>query len=107
MFTADASQTNEGLFVQVMPVGGTVSNFSVAIELPPGNAPDAWQFIVRLNLADTALSCSISGTNTTCASNPALSVVFQAGDRISIRAQGTNDPPDAEMRWTARFASTP
>ena len=54
-----------------------------------------------------AVTCSISGTDTSCSSDPALSVVFQAGDKISIRAQGTADPDDAVMRWTARFDSSP
>jgi hypothetical protein len=107
MFNANTSPTNETLIEQVMPVGGTVSLFNVAIEFPPGNAPDAWQFFVRLNGVDTALTCSMILTATTCSSDPAVSAVFQAGDKISIRALGTNNPPDATMRWTARFDSSP
>jgi len=107
MFTTDASQTDELPFQQVMPVGGTVSRLNVAIEVPAGIAPNAWQFFVGLNGVDTAVTCSISGTDTSCSSDPALSVVFQAGDKISIRAQGTADPNDATMRWTARFDSSP
>jgi collagen triple helix repeat protein len=107
MFTGDSSQTDESLVDQVMPVGGTLSLLNVAIEIPAGNAPNAWQFFVRRNGVDTEVTCSISGTVTTCSSDPAQSVVFQAGDKISIRAQGTADPTDAEMRWTAKFVSSP
>ena len=89
-----------------MPAGGTVTHLHVAVENAPGLLDD-WQFFVRLNGADTEVTCTVSNTDTTCTSDPALEAVFQEGDMITIRAVGINNPPDTEMRWTARFTANP
>ena len=105
MFTTESNPTIEAAVQQLMPIGGAVSDLNVLIDVAAGT--DAWQFVLRLNGVDTAVTCSITGTAISCASAPGVAVVFRAGDRLSIRAVGTNDPPDATMQWTAKFVSTP
>jgi hypothetical protein len=90
---------------QVMPIGGTLSNFYVRLDGSPG-ASNSYLFRVRKNSADTSVVCTIAGTSKDC-SDQSNSVAFTAGDLISIEVAPSSDPIARTMRWTAKFAPDP
>ncbi|MGD1118325.1 MAG: hypothetical protein ABR886_02420 [Dehalococcoidales bacterium] len=102
MFESNRS-TVEGENQQLMPVAGTLSNFYVTLNGSPGT--NHWYtFVVRKNGADTTVTCTISGTNTT-GSDLTHSVSFTAGDYISIMSTPSAANPTArQMLWTAQFS---
>jgi len=99
LFLDDAS-TTEAPALQSMAIGGSLDNFNVRLSTAPGTG-DSYTFTVRLNEANTALSCTISGSATSCSDTGAVAVT--AGQAISILVDPTNDPASAEVRWTATF----
>lgn len=101
MFESNRSQV-ENENQQFMPVAGTVSNFYVILNGSPGN--NHWYtFVVRKNGADTPVTCTIAGTNTT-GSDLTHSVSFAAGDYISIMVTpSAANPTGRVMLWTAKF----
>jgi FlaG/FlaF family flagellin (archaellin) len=88
---------------QFMPVAGTVSNFYVTLNGSPGI--NHWfTFVVRKNGADTPVTCTISGTDTT-GFDLNNSVSFAAGDYISIMSTpSAANPTGRSMLWTAKFS---
>jgi FlaG/FlaF family flagellin (archaellin) len=102
MFESNRSQV-ENENQQFMPVAGTVSHFYVILNGSPGN--NRWYtFVVRKNGADTPVTCTIAGTNTT-GSDLTNSVSFAAGDYISIMSTpSAANPTGRSMLWTAQFA---
>jgi len=88
---------------QFMPVAGTLSNFYVTLNGSPGS--NRWYtFVVHKNGADTPVTCTIAGTNTT-GSDLTNSVSFAAGDYISIMSTpSAANPTGRLMLWTAQFS---
>lgn len=70
---------------------GNISNLWVSCTGSPG-AGVTYTFTVRKNNADTALSCTVVGTNTT-GSNTGTSVAFSAGDVWSVSFATTGGAP--------------
>ena len=88
---------------QFIPVAGTLSSFYVTLNGSPGT--NHWfTFVVRKNGADTPVTCTIAGTNTT-GSDLSNSVSFAAGDYISIiSTPSAANPTGRSMLWTAQFS---
>jgi hypothetical protein len=100
MFNAGVSAT-ESETQQFMPVAGTISEFYVNLDGSPGSG-NSYTFVVRKNGADTPVTCTISGTDTT-GYDLTNSVDFDAGDLISVRVTPFSNPTARSMRWTAKF----
>jgi hypothetical protein len=94
--------TTEGPAQNTIPLAGTISSFYVRISGNPG-AANSYDFVVRINGADTALVCSIADNATTC-SDTTHSVAVSAGALIAIHATGNSNPTGRTMQWSALFA---
>ncbi len=104
MYDSYVSET-EAENQQFMPVDGAVSNFYVILNDSPGSGK-SYTFVVRKNGADTPVTCTISGTDTT-GSDLTNSVNFNAGDYISIMSTPSEaDPSQPTMRWTASLTGS-
>jgi hypothetical protein len=84
----------------IIPAAGTVKNFYVLAQQGPGTG-NSWTMTVRKNSTDTSVTCTISGTNTTC-SDKSHTAVFAAGDLISVGVTG--DGGAKPGTWSAVFA---
>jgi len=105
MFNSYRSATESDV-EQVMPVAGTLSNLYVRLDGTAGAAASgrSYTFTVRKNTADTAVTCTILETATSC-SDATNSVAFSAGDLISVKSVPSATAPTARaMRWSATFA---
>ncbi|HTY43000.1 MAG TPA: hypothetical protein VMH79_14090, partial [Thermoanaerobaculia bacterium] len=100
MFAGNQSST-ERLVQNIMPRAGTVEDFYIFIETAPGGTA-SWTFTLRKNGADTALTCTVSGTNQIC-SDTTHSVTFAAGDLVSVREASANGPSNTAGQWTATY----
>jgi hypothetical protein len=70
----------------------TLKAIYAEMDVAPDNGPgvDSYQFTLRKNGADTALSCTISDTNTTC--NASVDVTIAAGDLLALELTPSNAP---------------
>ncbi len=96
---------NENSVQNIMPTAGTIKNLWAFIEAAPG-VGSSWTFTIRKNGVDTAVACTVTGTgaaNQKC-SDTTHSVVFAAGDLISVRESSTGAPATGAGQWTAVFA---
>lgn len=75
----------------LIPTSGKLKNLYVAMDVDPGDAPEAYTFMVRLNDGDTALTCSIVADNITC-NDVAHEVAVLPGDVVTIRAVPVSNP---------------
>jgi len=83
-------------------VGGTLSTFQVSIDTAPG-AGASITFTIRKNAVDTAVSVTISDTDTT-GEYTGAGVVFTAGDRIVVKSTQTNSPAlPTYQRWSLLY----
>jgi len=102
--------SEESKTLQIMPFNITLRNFNVRVNNSPGSAK-SYTFTVRKNNVDTALTCTISDSNTSC-SDTSNNVNFNASDRLSIKvvpnpSSTTNGPSFTTGHWTAEYAPTP
>ena len=99
-----ANSGSEGNVQEVMPIGGTLANLSVNINVAGGSGT-SWTFTIRKKSGvsatqSTTVLCSISGTGTSCNSG-ATSVTFAAGDLLSLQVVPTKEPSGwSTMRWS-------
>lgn len=77
--------------VIIMPFGGTFDNLKVINDSAPGNLK-SYTYTMRLNSADTAITCQIIGASTTTSSDTAHSFSFVAGDRVNIKTVSSGTP---------------
>jgi hypothetical protein len=101
MFNSGVFANAEATAQQFMPVAGTLSNFYVHLSGSPGNGR-SFTFFVRVDGADTVVTCSVSDANTSC-SDTTHSVAIGAGSLIAIRAVATGNPTARSFGWTALF----
>ena len=96
---------NETAVNQIMVIPGELSYLYVRLDNSPGGTT-SYTFTVRKNGVDSTLSCTIIGSATSCMDiDPSHSLIFDAGDLISIKAVPSSPNPAARaMRWTAKFA---
>jgi hypothetical protein len=102
IFSSLPRSATEADVAQILPVGGTLSNFNVVLNGSPG-ASDSYAFTIRKNsTTDTSVTCTISGTATTCSDN-SNSASFSAGDRVSIKVSASGGPTPRRMGWTGKL----
>lgn len=95
---------NENKISSLAPIDGTISNLIVKLQLAPGSGCSRI-FTLRVNGVDTALTVTISGTNTTGQDN-SNTVSITAGDRISLSETSVNSPnPGGNPGWTTLGAA--
>jgi hypothetical protein len=83
----------------IIPAAGTVKNLYVLAQQGPGTG-NSWTMTVRRNSNDTSVTCTISGTSTTC-SDTSHTAVFAAGDLFSISVTGSGGAKPGV--WSAVF----
>ena len=97
-----ATGTETGAQAPVPPgTGLTARDLSVQIKVAPGVGKSV-KFIFRKNLTDTALTCTIAGTATTCQTGEATSVPLAGGDLINMRAEPTGTPTATAATYSMR-----
>lgn len=85
---------------------GTFRNFKVKLSAAPG-AGTSWTFTVMKNGSATSLQVVISGASDTEGLDSANEVSFAVGDRIALRAAGTNTPANVfATGWSLEFEAT-
>lgn len=103
--STDVNTTRSGFFSQVMPMAGTLSDLYVVAPTPPG-ASKSVSYTLYKNGVATALTCTISGTDT-AGSLTGVDVSVAEGDRVEIAASGvggntpTMSPFSASMVFTS------
>ena len=62
----------------------------------------SWTFTVRKNAVDTAVTCTISGSDTYC-TDTTNSAAFSATDLLSLSVVPSGVPVGAAVGWVANF----
>ena len=85
-----------------VPVSGTMSTFRAFVGTAPGTG-DTWTVTLRVNDANSSLSCTISGAaQTTCTGAGSVSVA--AGDRLGVEfVEGGTAAANLGAGWSACF----
>ncbi|HVX90325.1 MAG TPA: hypothetical protein VHC20_01675 [Candidatus Paceibacterota bacterium] len=78
----------EAVTQEVSPMSFTMTKLYISTLAPGGLASRT--FTLRVNGADTALSCTITGANTTCANTSAINIL--AGDLLSVSDVPSGNP---------------
>lgn len=103
-FGGIAPGNNEASSHHIAPAAGTVQNLEVRLDTAPG-AGTSYQFTFRQELADTALTCTVSDTDTTC-SDASSTVAISAGDRLSVEVTPTGGPQPTRVSFVLEFIPT-
>ena len=84
---------------------GTWRNFVVEINVPPG-AGKSWAFTAQVDGADTALTVTISGSNTS-GRITGTDLAFTNGSRIRLKVTPSGTPTDFSFcRWSIEWEGT-
>jgi len=99
----NTSGRNDGLASSA----GTIKNLRVRVNTAPGLAASgkSWTFTVRLNEADSIVTCTISETATSC-SDTTNTVAIAAGDRLDMSVNPAATPTTTDGGWSVTFDST-
>lgn len=96
--------TTETAQQQIIPDAGTFDNLYVKLAGSPG-AGKSYQFTLMVNGVASALTCTVSDTNTT-ASDTSNSVSVSAGDLVSLRCVPSGTPTAREVNgWCIEYTS--
>jgi hypothetical protein len=98
----------ESIAQQEITVAGTLSKLRVRIDGAAGTAGSgkSYTITVRVNGLDTAVTCTILETATTC-SDSAHTLTLNAGDLISLGVvPSASNPTVRALRWTAQFSAS-
>jgi hypothetical protein len=88
----------------VVPSSGTISRFYVRLSGAAGGGSTSYTFTVRIDGADTGITCTATGAATSC-SDTSNSASVTAGQLISILADPSATQPNdnLDLVWSARF----
>jgi Collagen triple helix repeat (20 copies) len=101
MFGANCAGTSEADAQLAMPAAGAVQELHATVDQAPGAG--SITFTVRKNGASTPVTCTISGTATSCADS-VKAVGFATGDLISVQMTETGLPAATVVAgWTSQF----
>ena len=102
-----AINATESVVCAVMPAAGVIKNLYVFTSGAPG-AGQTYTFTARLALADTALTCTISGAGSNSGSDTTHQVTVAAGDRISIKVVSSGTAATTgNMSWALTYEPIP
>ncbi len=100
-----SGNATESVAQQVMPDARDLDSFYVKIATAPGASKNL-VFTVRKNGADTAITCTITGSGTT-GSYTGAAVSFAAGDKVSVSVTLTSSgTTPGSLAWTCRQSGT-
>jgi hypothetical protein len=102
---ADFSNTETDV-EHAMPVAGALSMLFVRItgNLGTAGSGHSYTITVRQNETDTAVSCVILETATSC-TDATNTVTFAVGDLLSLRVSPSAGAPGRQLRWSAKFSA--
>lgn len=86
-----------------VPIAGAVRNLSVFTQPAPGSGQSV-TVTFRLNSADTAITCTVSGTNNTC-TDVAHSLSVPSGSGIDLKLTSTATAAAENIYWGIEFDS--
>jgi len=101
-----ASSPNASLELResVIPADGIISNLYVELNIAPSSG-DAYQFTLIKNGSPTSLTCTISGSATTC-NDVANNIIFAPGDTAAIEFTPSGSAPTSPFaRWSMKWVS--
>jgi len=81
--------------------GLTARDFSAAVRTAPGGGQSV-VVAFRIDGADTALTCTISGSATSCTAPSTATAALPSGGRLSIRVTGTAGASSTNASWGLR-----
>ena len=95
---ADASEPKISIPV---PLSGSIGGLQVRTSVAPQgvNGTRSYAFEIYVNGATTGVACSIVQAAVAC-SDPSNTVNVNAGDRVALRAQPTNNPTTSSVTWS-------
>ena len=89
----------------VISTAGTFRNLYIEVSAAPGGST-SYVFTVRLNGVGTALTCTVSGSNTSC-NDTSNNFAVVAGDEVTLESSPAGGTPTATApQWSVRFDST-
>lgn len=88
---------------QVIPTGGNITGLRVNSSVAPG-AGTSYAIAINKNGTDSATTCTIANTATSCINSTSTSVV--AGDTIVISITPTGTPTAAAFNWSIEWEPT-
>lgn len=88
----------------IVASAGTLKNLRVELSAAPG-AGKSYAFTLRLNQANTSVTCTVSGTATACTDTSNTATVA-AGDTVSLMEVGSGTPGAAAAQTSLTFSST-
>lgn len=99
--------TTESARAVVVSAPGAIDRLFVELDAAPGSgAGDAYRFTLRLNGADTTLTCTITQPDV-AGSDVTHSVAVVAGDVITIQSEYLNTPSETpRAQYAVRFTGT-
>jgi hypothetical protein len=100
MFGANCAGTSEADSQLAMPASGTLQELHATLSTAPGAG--SVTFTVRKNGVSTPVTCTISGTATSCA-DPTHAIGFATGDLISVQMTETGVAALTVAGWTSQF----
>lgn len=94
--------TNDTGVRSLIPLDGKIENFYINLTVAPGSGK-SYAFTLQKNGADTAFTCTVSNTSTTC--NYIGLLGLSAGDNISIKCVPSGTPASTSARVSTDFIS--
>jgi hypothetical protein len=89
--------SSEGNKTAVIPAPCTGQNLYIKLTVAPG-VGKSWTFAILKNGTPTSLTVTLTGTSTV--GHSAATVLFAAGDEVTLRADPTNTPANTHMAYT-------
>ena len=102
--TGASFYTDETTRTQLVTTAGSINNLYVELSGSPG-AGKSYAFTLRVNGANTALTCTVNDAETSD-NDTAHSVNVVAGDRVSIGCVPSGTPTARYPQWSTRFNSS-
>lgn len=98
------SLSNEPIRQQIVAIGGKAYNLRVTYSVAPdnGGGTQTQVWTLRINGADTALSCTASEGTATCVNTTDI-VTISTGDRWSVEITPSGTPSVGQVHWAFDF----
>ena len=97
-YTHNQCLVSEAGIATPIPVSGTLKNLYIRLSADPGTSPDAYRFTLRVNQANSSLTCAITANDTT-GNDTGNTVSVSAGDLIDIMCEPLNTPSATAWIW--------
>jgi hypothetical protein len=96
-----AVNTNQTTVAVPVPFGGTLANLQVRVSSSIGSGTSrSYVFTVIQNGNPTGVTCTVTSPTATSCTDNLHSVVFAAGDTISLQAVPSGNPTQRTATWS-------